>query len=159
MTAAGYKFAICLSGHEDVRAYALQHPNQVIWVQCGCGSWDRFILDNRENRMFLDFAKGFDHSWWSTEKHDYDIPDEFFENICRHLSTLLKKIKKKADSEGDVVAGFRCNSGRHRSYAMLVMFLMWVSNCHLASVCLKDIAETRNEDLPVGRKCETDWTA
>ena len=50
--------------------------------------------------------------------------------------------------------GFWCKAGRHRSFAALTMFLMWVTRVHEPRIFLNEVSQRRNRGFPNKTPCQ-----
>ena len=117
-----------------------------VTVQCGAGSWSR-------KHDFSRLPMHVDLSEWSTfEEHGGKIPDlnapqdvktARYKALCdgfQKVWILLLKSKTKT-------VAFFCKSGRHRSYGLMIGFLMWASLIQDMDMWANLIAEFRDPVL------------
>ena len=117
MTTGNLRFEIRLSGYAGLNDYIDMNPKQVIWVQCGTGSWDHGLSKNEMvvgldiYHMYQSFAYTYDSSAWM-----YIInPEPFFDEVLLRFGILLHQMIDKYDIGERPVVCFWCNSGRHHS--------------------------------------------
>ena len=155
MEARGIRFEIRLSGWEDImRSSTFVKPWSYISVRCGSGRWlsstDLHYHETTQTFFDLDpFTKDERDGGLMERDKAYVVQTRAWEALEQRFKTLWALIK--GESQG--VVWFWCKAGRHRSYALVIMFLMWLTHVHEPIYFQKKISELRDRDLTNGRTC------
>ena len=149
LTLLGKHLSIGLCGAEELTEQAPKKaPRGMVAIQCGGGSWtSRIHLPKDVLRLNL--------SRFSTFVGSYDgvLPglnqsyDSTFDSLIGEFETVWSNLT------GGGLVVFFCKAGRHRSYALLIAFLMWAGHVHDYSVWAGLVAPVRNKRA----KCDLHW--
>ncbi len=122
----------------------------ILSVQCGTGKW----LNEYDYNVHKVQQSVFDLSCFSRIKGKQggivnldDIYATLFDGLFDNFDAILKQAKEQFNhTNKSVHICFWCKRGRHRSYALLIFFLMWAARVHVASYMV-DLLQPRLEDI------------
>ena len=155
------RIGLCLCGIEELKRTLWMLPSSGHWVtvQCGHGKWSTHLKHGPNCHFDL-------HKWTNYEGQSgghIPLPDAPTEHKATRFSLLtedfeaiwraLKQISPSSPNGHRMLILF-CKAGRHRSYALLIMFLMWSSHVHDPKMWVAIIGPIRNAVLDKDHPCE-----
>ena len=156
LTLRGIRLTFALGGAQEAAKKAeLWRGTARAVVQCGSGRWEQQVQGLRD-------LKHFDLSKWSRFEGDHggQLPklEEDPEHKAEQYGHLIEDFRKLwsliRSGSGTNLVGFYCKAGRHRSFALLIAFLMWACHVHSPGLWAGLISTVRNKLLPQERQCE-----
>ena len=141
---------LALCGFEEFKVLGRSFAPNFVTVQCGRGKW-------MHNVSFLKQGRHFNLTNWTIwEKRGGLVPDEMkgsgaFWFLIEAFLNILTACSSAQNGVTNLV--FWCKAGRHRSYGLLLAFLMWACRIHDHTVWANLIAPIRNKKLRIGT-CE-----
>ena len=151
------EFEVRLSGWKAAveEADVIVGPKKFISVQCGDGM--RLNSDGLESlKKHQNMQTCMDLSAYTSFCTMRPSSGHIHHLVWVHLLEKFEELYQEiqhAKPKGRVL-WFWCKLGKNRSYAMLVMFLMWMMRIHQHDVWESLIAPVRNKDLNDGETCD-----
>lgn len=156
LTLGQVKTSIYLTGLAEGLPFYHSVDDSCIPVLCACGLMNSadwlnmasagYVLDLSAYSEFLNEGSGF-MPW----------PDAFYpeyKRVCQTLQNEFANLMRAIERNPNHAVWFFCRAGRHRSYGLLLAFLMWAGHIYDVNIVRKIIDPLRNAQLADGKKVE-----
>ena len=160
----GKRVLLCLCGCRELKAHRERWPIEdylMVSVQCANGSWAERPPDYYDAYMNLSewsrFQKpGGGHEGLYDLREPGRVRIQGYRGLTKAFIFLWEKCLTEADGKSlpHICLVFFCKAGRHRSFALMIAFLMWASHVHDPALWEDLIAPNRNKQLRKGSPCQ-----